>query len=186
MSDSWKINIALFGLSALAWVGIYHANAWMMSFASHTPGISLIFLPAGLRLLLLMAGGGWAAAGISLGAFLCLGAEFQALDITSMVVIAAVAGIGAYGTLRLTCRILGTGATLERLRTGHLPLIGLGVAVGSSCLHNLAFAALGLSPWRDFPQNAFAMAAGDFAGTLIVILCVLVFLRLWRRKEKLS
>lgn len=70
---------------------------------------------------------------------------------------------------------------LTNLSAIKLPLISLGVAVGSSVLHNVLFSALSLKPWQDLVKNSFAMAAGDFIGILLAVAIVFVILRLIRR-----
>jgi hypothetical protein len=62
-----------------------------------------------------------------------------------------------------------------------LPVISLGVAVGSSLLHNLLFSLLGLEPWSGFTHHAFAMAAGDFLGILLAVVVAFLILRSFRR-----
>ena len=70
---------------------------------------------------------------------------------------------------------------LANLSATKLPLISLGVAVGSSVLHNVLFSALGLKPWQDLAENSLAMVAGDFIGILLAVAIVFVILRLYRR-----
>ena len=64
----------------------------------------------------------------------------------------------------------------------HVDVVGLGVAVGSSLLHNLLFSMLGLNTWQAFPGNVLAMATGDFVGSLLAVVIVFLILRIYRRQ----
>lgn len=181
MTAHWTTNLLIILASAALWVGAYQANGWFMSFANQTPGISLLFVPSGLRLLALMVGGLPAAIGISIGALICVPFEFQGVGFGPALMIALVGGVGPYLALRAACRFAGIAPELGNLTPLHLPLIALCVAAGSAVLHNILFAALSINGWRDFGENFMAMMVGDFLGSLITVLLVLGAMRLLRR-----
>ena len=181
MPSGLKTNLLILLVSAALWFGAYHLNGWLMSFAVHVPGISLIFLPSGIRLLALMTGGVWAAAGITLGAFLCMDSEFASTSLMQASAISLAAGFGAYFSLLATCRVLGISPHLANLMPVHLPLMALGTAIGSAALHNVLFSHFGMATWRQFIENLAAMAAGDFIGSLLAILLLMGGLRLYRK-----
>lgn len=54
-------------LSAVLFVGLYQFNAWLFSALEHSKGVNWVFLPAGFRVMLVMAMGIPAAIGIFLG-----------------------------------------------------------------------------------------------------------------------
>jgi hypothetical protein len=181
LKDSWKINGLIAALSGAVWVISVVAHNHFLGFLAHAPGIDMLFLPSGMRLIALMIGGGWAAAGISAGSLLLTGAEFHTMNAGVILAIAACGGFCPYAALRLSMRLVGVEPGLANLQAGHLPFIGLGVAVGSSILHNLLFSAMGLEPWRSFGDHLLAMTAGDFLGIMLAVVIVFVFLRLVRR-----
>jgi hypothetical protein len=86
--------------------------------------------------------------------------------------------------LRLTSRILGIDKNLANLSSIHLPLISLGVALGSSALHALAFGLSGVVPLPQLPSLALAMASADFLGCLITVVFVTLGMRLFRRWQQ--
>ena len=91
-------------------------------------------------------------------------------------------GFAPYIALRATLNVLGVRDDLGNLRPAHLPLISLGGAAGSSLLHNLAFCALGLQPWRSFGTHFVALTMGDFAGIFLAVVVVFAVLRFYRKQ----
>ncbi len=64
LGGSWKTKGSIFAFSALAWFGSYRLNSHFLEFSEHTPGIDFVFIPSGVRLLVIMIGGIWAALGV--------------------------------------------------------------------------------------------------------------------------
>lgn len=181
MKESWKVNGLVAVLSGLAWVGSFLLHQHFLPFLNRAPGIDLLFIPSGLRLIALMVGGAWAALGISVGSLFLTGPEFHTAQPAVILLVAACSGFCPYLALRASLWAVGVDGRLAGLTAAKLPLISLGVAAGSSLLHNLLFGLLGLEPWRDFAANTAAMVAGDFVGILLAVVIVFVALRLWRK-----
>lgn len=184
MKDGWQVKISVVAVSASFWVTSVLINNRLFAGASHAPGIDVIFIPSGVRLIAIMIGGIWAATGISLGSVYLTGPEFGLADPLTIMGISAWSGFAPFVSLVITMRLMGVSFSLQRLAPAHLPVISLGVAVGSSLLHNLLFSILGLQPWSAFGANCLAMATGDFVGMLLAVALIYVFLRLfgkWRR-----
>lgn len=181
MTENWKVNAAIVAASAVAWVASFLLHNHFLAFLNHAPGIDLVFAPSGVRMLFLLIGGAWAAVGICLGSLFLAGPEFQTAQWGIILAIALCSGLCPYVALRASLRLTGVNANLAALTPARLPVISLGVAAGSALLHNLLFAALGVSAWAAFWPNSFAMAAGDFLGILIAMILVFLGLRLLRR-----
>jgi hypothetical protein len=182
LKESWKINGLIVVLSALAWAGSFLLHQHYLHFLNRAPGIDLIFIPSGVRLIAIMIGGFWAAVGVCIGSLFLTGPEFHTAQAGVILAIAACSGFCPYLALRGSLWATGAGQGLAQLSAPKLPLIGLGVAVGSSVLHNLLFSVLGLEPWNTFAANASAMVAGDFVGTLLAVVIVFLMLRLYRKR----
>lgn len=147
-------------------------------------GSDLLLLAPGLRLLLLLVGGGWAAAGITFASLILPGAGGGDAAPWQTILLAVTSGFAPYVSLRLTSRILGVDKNLANLCSMHLPLISLGVALGSSALHAVAFGLSGMVPLPHLPGLALAMASTDFLGCLITVLFVTLGMRLFRRWQR--
>lgn len=184
LKDIWKIPAIIVVCSALAWIGAYMIQNRFLPFFSHSPGIDLLFIPSGVRLIAIMIGGIWAAVGVSLGSLFLTGPEFHTMQAGTILAIAACSWFGPYLALRVSLRATGVEPGLKQLSPGLLPVISLGVAVGSSLQHNLVFGLLGLEQWSGFADNVLAMAIGDFLGILLAV--VIAFLILRRSRKPLA
>ena len=180
MASNMRINLLVAATAALLWLLSFALNDWFLGFSQHTPGIHLIFLPSGVRLLALLVGGFWAAVGITLGVFCYLVFAFGPDGLHRLAALAIANGFGAYVGLILMSRIAGVTPSLANLRPVHLPVVALGAGLGSSVLTNALYIGFGQDQWQNYVEHVAAMAAGDVVGSLIVILLVMAALRLWR------
>ena len=181
LGGNWKTKGLIFTFSAFAWVGTYRLNGHFLECFEHTPGIDFVFIPSGVRLLVIMIGGIWAALGVCVGSLFLAGSVFQTAQPWVVLSVALGSGLFPYAALRVSLWATKVDEKLANLSAIKLPLISLGVAVGSSILHNVLFSALGLKPWQDLAENSLAMAAGDFIGILLAVAIVFVILRLIRK-----
>ena len=184
MKEHWKVNGLVFAVAGLAWVGSFALSRHFLPYFEQAPGVDFIFIPSGVRLIAVMVGGIWAALGVSAGSLFLAGHEFSTGNIGTVLAIAAGSGLFPYVALRMSLRAVGVGARLTQLTPLKLPIVSLGVAIGSSVLHNLLFCALGIQSWKSFVPNTTTMVTGDFAGTLLAVVIVFVVLRIIRRTAK--
>lgn len=181
MKENWQVHVLIVVLSALAWVGSFAVHNRFLPFLEHAPGIDLVFIPSGVKMIAILIGGIWAVLGICLGSLFLTGAEFQTMHPGIILAVAACSGFCPYVALRLSLRATGVHASLGNLTPSRLPLIGLGVALGSALLHNIFFSLLGLEPWHRFVEHVVAMATGDFVGILLAVIIAFLVLRATRR-----
>lgn len=156
-------------LSGIMWDGLWLLNKLVMSHAIVTTGISLVFLPAGFRLLIILLFGGWGALGIFLSEPLLYFREFGTGSLPQVMVTAAISAFSPWIVTQLFCRAMGIRRSLDGLRPLHLPLLALLLSLVTPLLFNVLFVATGLHPAADFLRDYSAMAAGDFLGCVIVI-----------------
>jgi hypothetical protein len=64
------LKVSMLASSLLLWLLSWHANAWAFSFAEVYPGVNLLFLPHGMRVLLSLLFGFWGASGIAMASFM--------------------------------------------------------------------------------------------------------------------
>lgn len=166
--------------SALIWLAGSLLFQWAAPQTGFMPGIDIIYPPAGLRTLLLIVGGGWAAAGLSI-ANLAMIPDALGLDsLASRLLFAAYTGVAPYVAMIGSFRMLGIARSLRNLSPRHLPVLCFGIALGSSVLHVAGFCVIGSIPWPGFFTAAAAMTLGDFTGCLIVILLALGAIKMVR------
>lgn len=178
--ESLLLDIALVVTSALIWSAVWLANKYIMAGTNVAPGIDLVFLPAGFRLLLVVVFGFWGALGIFLADPFLFLVEFQQGSLFEVLVNALISGFAPYLTVRAFCRIAGIQGSLAQFRPIHLPLLALAVSVVTPLLFNLHFLLIGRTQPADFLHNFTAMMTGDFLGCLLVSVLARIGLAVWR------
>lgn len=162
------LHAALVVTSAVIWCAVWLTNMYLLSATQVAPGINLIFLPAGFRLLLVIVFGIWGALGIFLADPLMYLVAFGRGSPEHVLLNAAISGFAPYLTVRAFIHFAGIERSLAQLKPWHLPLLALAVSVVTPLLFNLHFIAMGHEPVADFAQNFTAMMTGDFLGCLLV------------------
>ena len=141
-------------------------NEWLFRRLEFTPGISFVYLPAGMRLLctLLFAEDG--ACGLLLVSWLVDFLYFFPQDFERAFVGGILSTAAPWLVYRGARRFWGLDATLRNLTPRQLLGLTLAYSVASPLLLHLWFA------WRgqdDLLRGFAAMAIGDLTGTLIVL-----------------
>lgn len=166
--ESWLLDAALVVTSGMLWCAVWIANKYLMAGTHVAPGIDLVFLPAGFRLLIVIVFGVWGALGIFLADPLMFMVEFGHGSAREVLINALISGFAPYFTVRAFCRVAGIKGSLTQLRPIHLPLLALAVSIVTPLLFNLHFLAEGRTQPQQFLHNYTAMMTGDFLGCLFV------------------
>lgn len=168
--------------SGLAWLALWEVFQHLLGFTKIRSGITLVYVPAGIRLVILLVSGLWGALGIALAFPFAVMQEFPGVSWQEMLVYSLVAGFIPYATVLWVCRAVRVSRDLGSLRSIHLPLLAAAVSVFGALSYTAALVAFGRFEARNFLQDFTAMAAGDFLGCFAVI--VLVRLSLSGRKGR--
>ena len=151
--------------SALAFFLLCEVNDLLFQHLAYSPGVSWIFLPSGLRLLLVLMFGGAGAIGVALGSFADgLGRE-AGLEVT--VAAAMISGLAPWLARWFCLKSLKIQSDLNALSARQLVQMAAIFSVFSAVLHQALYVGVGMSP--TFAQGAAIMAIGDLLGTLLVI-----------------
>lgn len=167
---------ALFG----ALYFVFFELSWSFDLVeSYAPGISLVFLPAGIKLLAALISGFWGVLGtvIALG---CVTPNFwpdQPLWFYG--VYPALSGFSTLAIVAVMKRLLDIDEDIHNIRFVHIPIIDLCATLVHGVVVNGFFALDQLSVDKDFLTRAFAMSVGDFLGSLILLLSFAVLAKLY-------
>ena len=176
-------RLSFIGLVALAsgivWLASWQLAQPLLHFIQVKAGITLLYIPAGIRLVILLISGLWGALGIVLAFPFALVQQFPNATWLEIFVYSCIAGIVPYGTVLWTCQTAKVSRDLGSLRAIHLPLLAATVSVTGALAYSLALMAFGRFERGTFLQDFTAMAAGDFLGCFAVVLLV----RLGERAE---
>lgn len=167
-NGSLLLDVALVVTSGLLWCVSWVANMYVMEATHVAPGIDLVFLPAGFRLLIVIVFGVWGALGIALADPLMFVLEFHSGDLREVILSAVVSGFAPFLAVKAFFRVAGIERSLTQLKPIHLPLLALTVSVVTPFLFNVLFVIMGRQTAAAFLPNFTAMMTGDFLGCLIV------------------
>ena len=152
---------------ALVYALLFYANDWLTAFLEVAPGVNWIYLPAGLRLFLVLIFGLSGAIGIAIASTLITFGRDLSDDIIGIVGIGLISGFGPYLARIMVIRNLKINADLSNLNIQMIAISVLVFALLSAGLHQLWFVLIGI-PSGSF-SNAVAMLIGDILGALLFI-----------------
>ncbi len=180
-SSLWQLMAPHLGLIALSFTLsrlTYELHALLTPYVAYMQGVDLLFLPAGVKLVLIMVAGWRGAIGCSL-ALLSLSTRFWP-DLEPIWLL-------LYSTLSVGMTWLVVGVMLRQMALGPM-LEGLNfwdivqIDIVNTVLHGITvngyFWALGLRSSETFWSAALAMTLGDFLGAGVIMLLVLLVARL--------
>lgn len=167
---------SLFGLLYLA---VFELSSSLDLVESYAPGISLVFLPAGIKLIAALVSGFWGVLGTVVALALVSPEFWPDQPNWFYVVYPALSGFSTLAVVMLMQRMLGIDSDIRNLRFIHIPLIDLCATLVHGTVVNGFFALNHLQVDQDFFTRALAMSVGDFVGSLILLLSFAVLAKLY-------
>lgn len=167
-------------VSGVIWFLFGLLNNTMSSFTAYTPGIDLIYLPAGVRLGIVLVFRVWGAIGITIASPFLFPDEFAAHSFTELAVNSVITGFVPLLTVIGICWLMRVDRNLTTFRALHLPAVALAASITAPIAFNANFIVSGYKPANDFWSNLTAMMFGDFTGCLIVLIIMRLAIYLYR------
>ncbi len=177
----------LFGL--LGWYAMWSLQL-QLTFLDYALGVSLIFLPAGIRTLSVLIFGFRGALGVFAGSILStIGymGHIASMDFFNICIVSAVSAFSSYLMMLLVCWWRRIGNDLNELSFGDVIVIVFSQGLLSATLHQLIYAAHPIEALYDHPTMAeafrlwAAMAAGDIVGSMILMLSAVALVNLLQK-----
>lgn len=164
------LNLLLASIAFLLFMGSFEANELLDSFMLYAPGVSLIFIPAGVKLLCLLVGGWPAALGLFLSAVYLGAFLWKSLPLVSTLLFGVI-GVGTYlVAMQVVMRSFGIRKNLSNLNYTHIIVLSLAASALNGFAHNVAYFTQGITKGADFLGKSTAMAFGDFLGCCVVVM----------------
>lgn len=164
----WSHVIVLV-IAGLAFSFSFRLNQLLDEYFVYVQGISLLFIPAGIKLLLVLVGRLPAVLGILMvSVYLGSGIwpDKSMLTVFNFAFVSLMTyPISAYMVMR-TLRIQ---RDLNNLRYWHIVVLSLAASVLNGIVHNVAYLMEGVTVIEAQWGNSAAMALGDFLGCFIVV-----------------
>ena len=179
MPNDPLISLPIMVVSALLYAVLFFANDWTTRYLEAAPGVNWIYLPAGLRLFLVLIFGLSGALGIVISSVLITLYRDLGDDYLSIIGIGLISGLSPLLARYLTIRNLKISPDLSNL---NLPIIAACIvifALISSILHQLWFWLMDI-PSGSFP-NTIVMITGDIVGAVLLIALIKVCIDLYKR-----
>lgn len=173
-------------ISAMSWAAFAYIYSFGFESVKEAPGVHLIYLPAGLRLLILLLFGVWGAIGISIAHPIVDYTQYESPNVALVTAQALISGFGGLFVLNMFQRLFGISPNLDGIRARHLPLLSLKMAIALPLLFSLALVVFDGRPVSEVEANFWAMLLGDFLGCFLFIAAVLLLIRAYRRLSSRS
>lgn len=177
----------LFGF--VGWYAMWLLQLQLTAF-DYALGVSLIFLPAGIRTLSVLIFGFRGAVGVFLGSVVStMGymGHIESMDLFNCCIVAAISAFSSYLMMRLVCWRRRIGSELDELGFGDVLTIVFTQGLLSATLHQLIYALHPIEAVYDNPTTAeafrlwAAMATGDVVGSMILMLSAVALVNFFQR-----
>ena len=133
-------------------------------------GVSLIYIPAGVKLLCILVGGVPALVGL-IASSLFLTYQLWTADSTWHLLMFGIIGVLSYGVAVYgVSRVCKIKPDLSNLNYLHILLLSIAASCLNGIAQNIAYLANGVAPGEALLARIGAMAFGDFLGCFVVVM----------------
>lgn len=186
MKQDWKsadpvLNLTLMFVSALLWLTFGLLTQAIAPLTEYEQGIDLVYLPAGVRLGIVLVFGFWGAVGIVIANPFLFYLEFGEHNVLELAINSLICGFVPYFTVEVVKRMLNVDGRLEKFKPQHLPVFALAVSAVTPLAFNINFIVFHYKPEAQIMGNFSAMMLGDFFGCLVVLIIMRASVFLYRR-----
>ena len=157
---------------ALLWLLSGKINQALSAYTAYADGIDLIYLPAGIRLVIVLIFRTWGAVGITVTNPILFMGEFDEVALPEILVNSLICGFVPLLAVTIACPILRIDKNLKNFRSIDIPLLALAVSVATPLAFNMQFIYFNMKSATELWQNLSAMILGDFIGCLLVLIVV--------------
>jgi hypothetical protein len=165
--------------AALAYLSLFNLNQSLFSAFDFSTGVSWVYLPSGMRLMLVLLFGLWGAAGIAAASvYITASTGYLPTDLTTAVIAGLISGLAPWLAWKLCRDWLKLDTELHTLTAKNLAIVALVFATVSPTLHQIWFVWRGLS--EDWITGTLVMGLGDWVGTVLMLAAGHQLLRGWR------
>ena len=164
-----RSHIAIAVISGLLFSLSFRLNQYFDALFVYSAGISLLFLPAGVKLLAVLVGRLPAIVGIMVVS-VHLGASIWPDKPMTAIVYFAFVSLMTYPIATLgVMRLFHIRKNLSNLRYHHIVVLSVVASILNGLVHNWLYLAQGVTTSEELWLKSAAMALGDFMGCFVVV-----------------
>jgi hypothetical protein len=167
-------DVGLTLLSFLLYWTAYQGHELLLPYVAYAQGVALLFLPAGIKLVMIMVAGWRGALGCGLALSWIATSIWPELDGALLMAYAALSVGVTWAVVSAMLRQKALGPSLEGLSFWDIVQIDAVNTVLHGIVISGFFWALGLRSGEELWPAALAMALGDFLGSGAIMLLVLL------------
>ena len=164
---AYDLFVAL--IAGLTFVGSFSFNQYFDGYFVYAPGISLLFIPAGVKLLAFLVGRIPAVIGLVLASVHTGFGLWTDVQTPAIYYFALVSVLSYPITASIVMHIMGIQRNLDNLRYWHIAALSLACSVFNGVAHNIVYIWQGVTATEELWTKSSAMAFGDFFGCLVVV-----------------
>ena len=155
--------------AGLAFQLSFELTGMLDGYFAYAQGISLLFLPAGVKLLFVLVGRIPALLGLTVMAAYAAVGDWVDHPMWMPISFAVVAQANYYLAIYGVMRGLKINRELGNLRYWHVVLLSFAASVTNGVIHNVLYWVEGVSLPEDFLARSTAMSLGDFMGCFVIV-----------------
>lgn len=179
-------SIAIATVSFVLFVLSFELNKQFDSYLLYAPGVSLLFIPAGVKLLGILVGRIPAVLGLYFASVYLSAGLWSKLDVGSYYYFAAISLLTYSAAVYVVLKGFNVSETLLNLRYSHVVVMSLLACLMNGVLHNLVYMTQGVTDHEELWVKSAAMSLGDFMGCFVVVASFKLALQLFRPNTGLS
>lgn len=176
-----RLDLLVAACVFLLFTGSYKVNEYFDSFMLFAAGVSLIYIPAGVKLLCLLVGGVPALVGLFASSLYLNILLWSTLSLTSALLFASI-GVGSYAIAVYVVKgYLKIGPNLSNLSYWHIIVLSVTASLFNGFGQNFVYLTQGVTANEEMLRKSAAMAFGDFLGCFVVVMLFNICIRAVRR-----
>lgn len=157
-----KITVELLSV-VFVWVVFYRLSMWIFALFQYNDRISWIFLPAGIRILVVLLLGWRGVGGLFIGAIL----TNDATNLQHILILSAISALAPMLAMKICKRLFDTPFTLQGLTAKNLLCIAVLCAIFNS---GFSVTKFWLGGRATNIYGVFPMFIGDLSGAMIILI----------------
>lgn len=170
LGASWAARLTVIAAIACLYAGAVNINnSLLFPWLEYDDFRYLLFLPAGLKLFLVMLFGWRAVAGIAIGVAAVSLNEIPNQTLLHAALLGAAASLSTQITLRICARLLGIGYPWAQLKWSSLCVLAIAVGCMDALTIHLVLFGLGLDSTDNMLSDVLKGAFGRVAGMFVFL-----------------